>query len=107
VRSAPASDAQKADELLISLCSSLMDFKTMPRGLSNGMPVLLSYYRPDNRVNFFESAVRPEARGSLVGWPSSPFDDVDDEMLRPQRPGHRVGQRIILLDKKDFHGLQS
>jgi hypothetical protein len=39
-----------------------------------------------------------------VGRPSSPFDDVDDEKLRRERPGHRVGQRIIPLDEKDFDG---
>ena len=29
--------------------------------------------------------------------------DVDDEILRPQRAGDRVGQKIVVLDEKDFH----
>jgi hypothetical protein len=29
--------------------------------------------------------------------------DVDDKILRPQRAGDRVRQKMIVLDDQDFH----
>ena len=74
VRSAPASDAQKADGSVISLCSSLMIFETRLRTLSRPI-MLLSYYRPDNGVNFPKIRLSPVGGRDLQSDNSSEFLD--------------------------------